>query len=102
MSCVVADVPVGATVVERAPPLISIWEPMTNPVPLTVSVGGLAVPACTPVGLNVLIEGTGLFAVNGTMLDVPPSGGGFTTAIINDPASAMSEEVIATSSSVLF
>ena len=58
VSCVESDVEL-ANVVVRGPPLISITEVALKPVPVKVTTGAVAVPACTLVGASVVIAGNG-------------------------------------------
>ena len=75
--------------VVRGAPVIRICEPLTMPVPVTVS--GVALPpAATDVGVKEEIRGTGFLTVKGTGSDVPPSGGGFMTSICSTAAVARS------------
>ena len=48
-----------ANVVVRGPPLISITEVALKPVPVRVSRGAVAAPACTLTGASVVIAGNG-------------------------------------------
>src|ERR1700746_1206854 len=97
-SCVVSDVEL-TNVVARGPPLISITEVALNPVPVKVSSGAVAAPACTLVGASKVIAGNGFTIKYGKPLDVPPFGGagggaaGLVTAIDKVPAVARSVAV---------
>ena len=97
-SCVVSDVEL-ANVVARGPPLISITEVALNPVPVKVSSGAVAAPACTLMGASKVIAGNGFTIKYGKTLDVPPFGGagggaaGLVTAIDKVPAVARSAVV---------
>ena len=71
-------------------PLIITVEFATKPVPVTVTVVGVAVPACAAAGLNAPRFGTGFVTFNDTILEVPPFGGGLITVIWTFPAVAMS------------
>jgi hypothetical protein len=62
-------------------------------VPFTVSVN--TAPCVTAVGEREVIVGTGLFTVNGELLDMPPPGAGLVTVTLRFPAEAISAAVIA-------
>ena len=79
--------------------MISITEVALNPVPVKVSSGAVAAPACTLVGASKVIAGNGFTIKYGKTLDVPPFGGagggaaGLVTAIDKVPAVARSAVV---------
>jgi 3D (Asp-Asp-Asp) domain-containing protein len=91
-------------VVALALPLNFTMELGTKLVPLTVRVNATE-PAETPVGDNVVIVGTGLFAavtLKLTEFDVPPPGAGFVTVIGGVPTVVTSAAKIAAVTCVAF
>jgi hypothetical protein len=90
-----------AKVVCLGAPLIKITEAAAKLDPVTVSVGGVVVPAPTAAGVSAVIVGTGLLTANFTVFEEPPPGGGFTTAIFTAPLTAISLPGIPTRSDVL-
>lgn len=73
----------------RFDPFHRTVEPLTNPVPLTVSVNA-APPAMDEAGLRPVVAGTGLLIKKVWVLDVPPPGAGVNTVTWAVPAVAMS------------
>jgi len=79
--------------------LTSITEVALNPVPVKVSTGAVAFPACTLVGASMVMAGNGFTIEYEKILDVPPLGGagggaaGLVTAIDKAPAVARSDVV---------
>lgn len=71
-------------VVVRAAPLIVTVELGTKPTPLNAIVMA-ALPAFTEAGLKEVRLGVWFFTESGKLLDDPPFGAGFTTAISNVP-----------------
>jgi len=65
-------------------------EPLTNPVPLTVSVKPLAT-ARAGFGEILEIEGTGLLTFRVSAGEVPPPGAALKTVIETKPPTAMSD-----------
>ncbi len=80
-------------VVALAAPLKFTTEDELRFVPFTVSVKDVP-PFMAPVGESVVTVGTGLFAVNDALPEVPPPGAGFVTVTLNVPAVAISAGVI--------
>jgi len=83
-------------VVVRPDPFHWTREPLTKPVPFTVSVNAVP-PAVRDVGLRPVIVGTGLVLVvivKVRPLDVPPPGAGVNTVTVAVPAVAISAAVI--------
>lgn len=76
-------------VVVRAAPSIVTAELGTKPTPVNVIVVA-APPAFAPVGLSDVRLGVWFFTASGKLLEEPPFGGGFTTAICNVPEVARS------------
>lgn len=76
-------------VVARALPFHCTVEPLTNPLPLTVSVKA-APPAVAEFGLSVVMAGVGLLMVKVRELALPPPGAGLFTVTLAVPAAAMS------------
>ena len=81
-------------VVALGTPLKFTVAPVTNPVPVIVSVNA-AEPATALEGESELIVGTALLIANESAFDVPP-GAGFVTATVAVPAVAISAAAIAT------
>lgn len=71
-------------VVVRAAPLIVTVELRTKPTPVNAIVAA-ALPALAEAGLNEVRLGVWFFTDSGKLLDDPPFGAGFTTAISNVP-----------------
>src|ERR1700687_1909081 len=80
-------------IVVRAFPWKSTVAPLTNPVPLTVSVNP-APPAVVLFGESVVIVGIGLVTAKFIVFDVPPPGAGLVTVTGNVPTTAMSAAAI--------
>jgi hypothetical protein len=81
-------------VVVAAVPLKLTAEPLTKPVPVTVSVNA-APPAVALEGESDVIVGAGLFTVKFDAVEVPPPGAGLVTVTGNVPAVAMAVAGIA-------
>src|SRR6266404_5372508 len=81
------------TVVRTAPFQLTV-EPLTKPVPVTVSVKA-ALPADVLVGDRAARVGDELFTVNVCAAEVPPPGAGVTTVTCGVPAVARSDAGIA-------
>jgi hypothetical protein len=79
-------------VVVLATPLKFTVAPVTNPVPLTVSVNP-APPAIALVGAIVVMTGGGFVTGRLTVPEVPPPGAGLVTESGSDPSAAMSPVV---------
>src|SRR5579871_732697 len=78
-------------VVARLTPFHCTCDPLTNPVPVTVSVKPVE-PAVRLAGEICVIAGAGLFTVKFADGDVPPPGGGFITVTATVPAVRTSED----------
>jgi len=77
----------------RFEPFQRTVEPVTKPVPFTVSVN--AVPPCVrDVGLRLVVVGTGLLIAKIRAFEVPPPGAGVNTVTDAVPAAAMSAAAI--------
>ena len=83
----------------RGDPFRVITESGTKFDPLTPRIDP-GLPARIAVGVSDVMTGTGFLTFRGTELELPPPGGGFTTAISNVPAVVMSVESTAACKSV--
>ena len=75
-------------------PLIVTVEFVTKPVPATVTVVAVVVPACAATGLSDVRPGTGFVTYRDAVLELPPFGGGLITTICTVPAVATSDAEI--------
>ena len=77
--------PPDSSTVGRAEPFRRASEPVTNPVPFTVT-SRVAEPARACAGVSEATVGTGLFTWNRTGSEAPPPGVGFITLTYDGPA----------------
>jgi hypothetical protein len=82
-------------VVVRFAPFQRTTEPLTKPLPVTVSVNPAAF-AVAEAGLMLVVDGTGLLIVIVWAFEVPPPGAALNTVTWAVPAVAMSDAGIAT------